>query len=277
MKLNQPYSTGKQSTYAQHIAILPFLLSAALCISKRPPLQSGSVLCPLRWGTEDGKRRRANESQAALHVDVFWVPKYFWCFKFEKQTALRLRLSENWKQRQSIMHINIVNPIELSNKIKNPDMYWKKYFQLIWPLGQKGTASSHCSFFLQLHPCVHFSWSVKPPRPGQTPAAASTGTLQRRNSVKWVHLGHTSGLSASSCVAGLRPSEVIRQRQEPSFGLPVMASSQRSPAWVSAELIPYVGGFTAYLLHFSFFLVTKPSSWGFCRGTRLDRIGSKRL
>lgn len=115
----------EKSTYAQYIAVLPFLLSAALCISQMSPLQPGSILCPLWWGVKDAKICRANKSQAALDAEVLWVPKYFWYFKFYKHIALRL--SENWKQR-AIMHTNILNPVEIFNKIKNSDTCWKKYF-----------------------------------------------------------------------------------------------------------------------------------------------------
>lgn len=71
VKLNQQYNTRKKSTFAQHRAILPSLLSAALCTSKMSPLQSGCIFCPLSWGVKRRKTHRAKESRAA-----FSVPKW---------------------------------------------------------------------------------------------------------------------------------------------------------------------------------------------------------
>lgn len=96
---------------------------------------------------------------------------------------------------------------------------------------------------------------MKPSWLGQAPAAALTATFQRRNPVKWVHLGRVSGLSASSCVAGLQHSELFRGRSSPAPGSP----RQLPP---SAESIHSVCGFIAHLLLFPFFPSTKASSWG---------------
>lgn len=62
-------------------------------------------------------RKYADRSKTALDADVFWVPKYFWCFKFYKLTVLKRRQSENWKQRW-VNHAHKHTEPQVSNKIK---------------------------------------------------------------------------------------------------------------------------------------------------------------
>lgn len=81
-------------------------------------------------------KKYSNKSQTALDADVFWVPKYFWCFKFCKLTVLKLRQSENWKQRW-VNHAHKHTKPQLSNKIKSPNICWKNYFQLMLALSEE--------------------------------------------------------------------------------------------------------------------------------------------
>lgn len=258
MKLNQQKSIGK-SPHVPNIYI-SLLLLAALCISKTSPLQFGSVLCPL-WTKHE---KICKQRQTALDADVFWVPKYFWCFKFCKLTVLKLRQSENWKQRR-VNHAHKHTKPQLSNKIKSPNICWKNYFQLMLALRQRGAASLYCSCLLKLHFCVCFSWSMKPSQLGLALVAAGTAAFQRRNPVNWPIWDVSLAFLLSSCTAGLQHRELLHGRRSPAPGCSRCRIRSLLVRLCSSPAAP------------PFLPWHKPQQLGFCRATSLGGRRSKSL
>lgn len=235
----------EKSTYAQYLRFLFYCWLP--CASAKCHL-CNLVAFSVHLDEEQSVRKYANKTQTALDADVFWVPKYLWCFKFYNLTVLKLRQSGNWKQRW-VNHAHKHTKPQLPNKIKDLDLCWKDYFQWMLPLRQWRAASSYC-------PETALSCLLLPKHGTiSTWAAAALTAFSKQKSCETGSFGMYPWPLCFPHAWQVCSTVNYPRQEEPSPGF---------PSWLppSAESIRSLCGSTAPLLLFPSFPGTKSSSWG---------------
>lgn len=146
VKLNQQYNTGKKSTYAQCRAVLPFLLSAALCTSKMSPLQSGCILCPLSWEVKHRKTHGAKAelpSQCQNTSGLIESVLHFWNMH---HPDLYLEMENN--ERVFMLH-NCTESHWMKSKVLMLEEIFSVWYGILAPTSTAGNHSDFDRFQLQ--------------------------------------------------------------------------------------------------------------------------------